>query len=73
MYAFYPIQDMITGAERAAAKPVERYGVEVYVDTDPDFIAPDFAIDPADIKGIEIFRSFCLQMAEHYKTLKNKS
>lgn len=70
MYTFYPIQDMITGAENAATKPVERYGVKVYVDTDPDFIAPDFAIDPADQKGLEIFRTFCRQMAEHYKSLQ---
>jgi len=69
MYKFYPIQDMINGAEQAITRPVERYGVKVYVDSDPDIIAPDFAIDPADEKGLEIFRRFCGQMAEHYKTL----
>jgi hypothetical protein len=59
---------MINGAEQAKTKPVERYGVKIYVDTDPDFIAPDFVIDPQDNIGLGIFSSFCQQMAEHYKS-----
>lgn len=46
-----------------------RTGVEVYVGSFPDVSGPDLVIDPNDEKGIEIFNSFCKQMAEHYKTL----
>lgn len=60
----------ITFAEEAITKPVVRYGVNVYVDTDPDDIAPDIYIDPADEQGIAIFREFAAKMAEHYNTLK---
>lgn len=71
MYNYNPLQDQIIGAEQAVGKPVERYGVRIYVDTDPDFIAADFTIDPADTIGIAIFREFAKQMAEHYKSLQN--
>lgn len=50
----------------------DRFGISVYVGTDPDNCGPDLFIDPADIKGIEIFKSFCAQMQEHYESLKNK-
>lgn len=49
-----------------------RFGVAVYVGSDPDVSGPEFIIDPFDEKGIEIFKSFCQQMAEHYKHLNNK-
>jgi hypothetical protein len=57
-------------SEAAITKPVERYGVGVYVDTDPDIVGSDIYIDPADTKGIEIFREFAAKMAVHYKSLK---
>jgi hypothetical protein len=59
----------IAGAEKAITEPVERYGVQVYVDSDPDIVGCDFKIDPADSKGISLFREFASRMAEHYKTL----
>lgn len=62
----------ISGAERAITEPVERYGVLVYVDSDPDVVGCDFKIDPADTKGIAIAREFFAKMAEHYKTLDNE-
>lgn len=69
MYEHFPIQDNITGAQNVIIFPVERYGVYVYVDSDPDYVSPDFVIDPADEKGIELFREFAAKMAVHYKTL----
>ena len=57
------------GAEKAATKPVEWYGVSVYVDVDSDSAGADFIIDPADTEGIAIFRDFAAKMAAHYKTL----
>lgn len=47
-----------------------RIGVEVYVGTFADISGPTFVIDPMDIKGIEIFRSFCHKLAAHYKSLE---
>lgn len=47
-----------------------RVGIEVYVGTFTDVSGPSFVIDPHDKKGIEIFRQFCQQMAEHYKSLQ---
>jgi hypothetical protein len=60
----------IAGAERAITEPVERYGVLVYVDSDPDIVGCDFKIDPNDEKGISLFREFASRMVEHYKSLK---
>lgn len=61
---------LILGAECAVKDSVDRYGISVYVDTDPDDIAPDIYIHPADEKGLAIFREFAAKMAAHYKTLK---
>lgn len=61
----------VYGAQNVIICPIERYGVSVYVDTDPDSCGPDFTIDPADKQGIEIFRDFAAKMAAHYKTLKD--
>lgn len=69
MYKYYSIDEQAKGAEQAAEKPVVRYGVNIYVDTDPDGCGSDFHIDPADEKGLQILRSFCRQMADHYKRL----
>lgn len=69
MYKHNSIPNQQTGAQVAAIKPVRRYGVSVYVDTDADWIGPDFLIDPADEKGLKIFREFASKMAEHYKSL----
>lgn len=71
MYKYWPIEDMEKGSQNAIVAPVERYGVGVYVDSDPDVSGPDFIIDPADAKGIMIFREFAAKMAEHYKSLQN--
>lgn len=62
----------IAGAERAIVEPVERYGVLVYVDSDPDSCGCDFKIDPLDLEGLKIFREFAAKMAEHYKSLNTK-
>lgn len=59
----------IDGAEMAVREPVERYGVLVYVDADPDDVGCNFRIDPLDTEGIKIFREFAARMAAHYKTL----
>lgn len=59
------------GAERAITESVERYGILVYVDGDPDTVGCNFKIEPADIKGIAIAREFFAKIAEHYKTLPN--
>jgi hypothetical protein len=69
MYKFSTISDQLKGATAAQTEPVVRYGVLVYVDTDPDTCSSDFYIDPQDEKGITIFREFAGKMAEHYKTL----
>lgn len=70
MYKYNPLQDQIIGADHATTKEVARYGVRVFVDTDPDWIAPDFVIDPTDEKGLAIFREFAAKMIEHYKSLQ---
>jgi hypothetical protein len=72
MYTCNTIPDMITSIEHIVSNPIERQGVLVYVDADPDFASADFQIDPADTKGLEIFRQFCRDMAEHYKHLNKK-
>lgn len=69
MYTHHPIPHMIANIEHIVSYPIERQGVLVYVDADPDFASADFEIDPADAKGLEIFRNFCRDMAEHYKSL----
>lgn len=70
MYEHYPILNLIKTTEEAVTWDVSAYGILVYVDTDPDDIAPDIYIDPADSEGIAIFREFAAKMAVHYKTLK---
>lgn len=62
----------IAGSERAIVEPVERYGINVYVDSDCDWSGSDFMIDPADTEGLKIFREFAAKMAAHYKSLNNK-
>jgi hypothetical protein len=59
----------IAGAERAKEEPLERYGILVYVESEPDYCSCDFKIDPLDEKGIAIFREFASKMLEHYKSL----
>lgn len=72
MYKYYNIPKLIERAEEAIAKPIERFGVRVYVDGDPDVVGPDTYIDPTDEKGIAIAREFLAKIAEHYKTLDNE-
>ncbi|HEX6427965.1 MAG TPA: hypothetical protein VF008_09780 [Niastella sp.] len=72
MYEYYPVEDMIIGAQNVIIAPVERYGVSVFVDSDPDWVGADFVIDPEDKEGLNIFREFAAKMAAHYKQLKSK-
>lgn len=73
MYKYSNIGELIQSTEAAITKPVERYGVGVYVDTDPDWVGNDIYIDPADTEGIKIFRKFAAEFAAHLNTLKNKA
>jgi hypothetical protein len=72
MYKFYNIRQLESNAQDATIGAIDRHGVSVYVNTNPDDVSPDFIIDPTDIKGIAIFREFAAKMAEHYKTLNNE-
>jgi len=71
MYKYVYIHDLIKTSEAAITTPINRYGISVYVEGDPDGVGLDIYIDPADAKGIELFREFAKQMAEHYKSLSN--
>jgi hypothetical protein len=71
MYEYYNIRQLELNALAAAQEPVIGLGISVYVNTNPDDIAPDFVIDPLDKKGIAIAREFFAKIAEHYKTLDN--
>jgi hypothetical protein len=70
MYSPEEIHDYANGALAAATRPVERHGVMVYMNCDPDFAGPDFMIHYKDAAGIAIFREFAAKMAAHYNTLK---
>ena len=72
MYTPDEIQDYANSALSAATRPVERHGVMVYMNADPDYAGPDFIIDENDKQGIAIFREFAAKMAAHYKSLKTK-
>lgn len=69
MYKYYPIADLIKTTEQAITWPVRAHGVMVYVDMNPDDIAPDIYIDPADEEGLKLFREFASKMVEHYKSI----
>lgn len=71
MYKYFNIPELIKTTEAAITKPVERHGISVYVNCNADDVSPDMYIDPADEKGIAIYREFAAKMAAHYKTLKN--
>jgi hypothetical protein len=60
----------IAGSEQAITEPVERYGVLVYVDADPDTCSCSFKIDPNDEEGLAIFREFAAKINERYNKLK---
>jgi hypothetical protein len=70
MYTSDDIQDFAARALAAATRPVERHGVMVFMNADPDFAGPDFVIHYKDAAGIAIFREFAAKMAAHYNTLK---
>jgi hypothetical protein len=70
IYTPVHLTDYLNGAIAAAARPVDRHGVMVYMNADPDFAGPDFVIDRRDKEGIAIFREFAAKMAAHYKILK---
>jgi hypothetical protein len=70
MYTSDDIQDFANRALAAATRPVERHGVMVYMNADPDYAAADFIIHYKDEQGIAIFREFAAKMAAHYNTLK---
>jgi hypothetical protein len=46
-----------------------RTGIEIYVGSFPDVSGPDLVIDPNDHKGVELFREFAAELADHYKTV----
>lgn len=73
MYKYAPIYELIKSTEAAITKPIDRFGICVYVDCNPDDVGPDTYIDPADTEGIKIFRKFAAEFAAHLKTLKIKS
>jgi hypothetical protein len=72
MYKYSKIQDQVTGAKQAAEKPVLRYGITVYVDSDPDYVGPDFYIDPLDVEGIWLFQDCCAKMKAHFEKLNQR-
>lgn len=72
MYKYLNLDDQATGAQNATTQKVDRYGVAVYVDSDPDWVGAAFVIDPADEQGLKTFREFAAKMAAHYKSLKDK-
>ena len=69
LYPYDDVQIMIECAKDAVTKPIERYGIQVFFECDPDIGGYDFKIDPLDLKGIEIAREFAAKMAEHYASL----
>lgn len=70
MYTSDDIQDYAARALAAATRPVERHGIMVYMNCDPDFAGADFLIHCKDAAGIKIFREFAAKMAAHYTTFK---
>lgn len=70
MYTPDELKDYAARSLAAATRPVDRPGVFVYMNCDPDFAGPDFIIDEHDEQGIAIFREFAAKMAAHYNTLK---
>ena len=73
MYKYSDITDLIRTTEATIKMPINRYGISVYVEGDPDTVGPDISIDPGDIKGIALFREFAAKLVEHYKSLSNGS
>jgi hypothetical protein len=79
MYQFADIPDMLETVENidnyvthdVNKSDFWRVGIEVYVGTFADVSGPSFVIDPADTKGVAIFREFASKMAEHYKSLNH--
>ena len=69
MYKYHSIVELIKTTEAAIARPIERHGVGVYVECNPDDVSPDMYIDPADAKGLAIFREFETKILAHYKSL----
>jgi hypothetical protein len=79
MYQYADIPDMLETVENidnyvthdTNKSDFWRVGIEVYVGTFTDVSGPSFVIDPADAKGIAIFREFAAKLAAHYKSLTN--
>lgn len=69
MYKYTYIPDLQKTSQAAVTAEVYRYGVSVFVESDPDWCGPDIYIDPQDEAGIAIFREFCEKMAVHYRKL----
>ncbi|MGN6420549.1 MAG: hypothetical protein ACTHMC_23770 [Pseudobacter sp.] len=69
MYKYSDIPDLQKLALAAVTAEVKRYGVSVFVESDPDGCGPDIYIDPQDTAGLAIFREFAQKMADHFKTL----
>lgn len=70
MYQYNNIEHMAMCAEKAITERMHfPEQVMVYVGGDPDVSGPSFVIDWLDHDGLELFRNFCKQMADHYKSL----
>lgn len=71
MYHHSDIPNLILSTESAITETKRRFGISIYVEGDPDIIGPNIYIDPADEKGIALFREFAAKMVEHYKSLSD--
>lgn len=69
MYEYHLIPYLIQSTEAAITKQIERHGIGIYVDCNPDDVSPDIYIDPADTEGIAIVRRCLAEILAHYKSL----
>lgn len=58
----------IAGTEKGMIEKITQ-DVMIYIDSEPDYVGPDFVIKASDKVGIKIFREFAAKMAAHYKSL----
>jgi hypothetical protein len=59
----------IAGAEMGITEPIDRYGVRVFINSDPDYVSCAFKIEEDDTEGIRLFREFSAKIKAHYKSL----
>lgn len=70
MYEYIDLAQVKHTTKAAVEKVVDRYGVSIYVECDPDWCGPDIVIDAKDQEGLKLFREFAQKMSMHYETLK---